>query len=237
VLDAPFKIETPGAFDEFGEPMEFYEPQNYMRNFNGAVSVRTALSNSLNIPAVKAVEFAGGPAAIVEMARRMGIKHEMSQPPSDYGLSIGLGSGDVWPLEMNNAYATIANMGKYVPATPILKITDSEDNVLYELDRRGSLEKAEQVIRPEIAYQLISILTDNEARAMIFTRNNLFGNTQSDLGRPTAAKSGTTNDFRDIWTIASRQMSRSGSGSATRAMTRWPRSMVSRGRGLSGRSS
>jgi membrane peptidoglycan carboxypeptidase len=85
--------------------------------------------------------------------------------------------------------------------TPILKITDSEDNVLYELDRDGSLQNAEQVIRPEIAYQLISILTDNEARSMIFTRNNLFGNTQTQLGRPTAAKSGTTNDFRDIWTI------------------------------------
>jgi membrane peptidoglycan carboxypeptidase len=150
---------------------------------------------------VKAVEFAGGAEAIVEMGRRMGLKHELAQPPADYGLSIGLGSGDVWPLEMTNAYATIANMGKYVPVTPILKITDSEDNVLYELDRENVLANAEQAIRPEIAYQLTSILTDNESRAMIFTRQNLFGQTQSTLGRPTAAKSGTTNDFRDIWTI------------------------------------
>ena len=201
VLDAPLRIETPGATDENGDPMPYYEPQNYLRTFNGAVTVRTALANSLNIPAVKAVEYAGGAEAIVEMARRMGIKHELAQPPADYGLSIGLGSGDVWPLEMNNAYATIANMGKYVPVTPILKITDSEDNVLYELDRDNVLADAEQVIRPEIAYQLASILTDNESRAMIFTRQNLFGQTQTTLGRPTAAKSGTTNDFRDIWTI------------------------------------
>jgi len=201
VLDAPLRIETPGATDENGDPMPYYEPQNYLRTFNGAVTVRTALANSLNIPAVKAVEYAGGAEAIVEMARRMGIKHELAQPPADYGLSIGLGSGDVWPLEMNNAYATIANMGKYVPVTPILKITDSEDNVLYELDRDTVLADAEQVIRPEIAYQLASILTDNESRAMIFTRQNLFGQTQTTLGRPTAAKSGTTNDFRDIWTI------------------------------------
>lgn len=201
VLDAPIRIETPGATDAAtGEPMPFYEPQNYLRTFNGAVTVRTALANSLNIPAVKAVEFAGGAEAIVSMARRMGIKHELSQPPADYGLSIALGSGDVWPLELTNAYATIANMGKYVPATPILKITDSEGNVLYDLEKEKPLEKAEQVIRPEIAYQLISILTDNEARAMIFTRQNLFGQTQTTLGRPTAAKSGTTNDFRDIWT-------------------------------------
>src|ERR671913_574167 len=167
----------------------------------GAVTVRTALANSLNIPAVKAVEFAGGAEAIVAMARRMGIKHELSQPPADYGLSIALGSGDVWPLELTSAYATIANMGKYVPVTPILKITDSEDNVLYELDRDNTLQQAEQAIRAEIAYQLVSILTDNESRAMIFTRQNLFGQTQQTLGRPTAAKSGTTNDFRDIWTL------------------------------------
>ena len=110
-------------------------------NFNGAVTVRTALANSLNIPAVKAVEFAGGAEAIVEMARRMGIKHELSQPPADYGLSIALGSGDVWPLELTNAYATIANLGKYVPVTPILKITDSEDNVLYELEQENTLRQ------------------------------------------------------------------------------------------------
>jgi penicillin-binding protein 1C len=201
VLDAPLRIETPGATDPItGEETPYYEPQNYLRTFNGAVTVRTALANSLNLPAVKAVEFAGGAEAIVEMARRMGIKHALSQPPSDYGLSIGLGSGDVWPLELTNAYATIANMGKYVPVTPILKITDSEGNVLYELDRKNSLANAEQVIAPEIAYQLTSILTDNQARAMIFTTQNLFGQTQQTLGRPTAAKSGTTNDFRDIWT-------------------------------------
>jgi penicillin-binding protein 1C len=202
VLDAPIRIETPGATDPVtGEDVPFYEPQNYLRTFNGAVTVRTALANSLNIPAVKAVEYAGGAEAIVAMARRMGIKHELAQPPADYGLSIALGSGDVWPLELTNAYSTIANMGKYVPVTPILKITDSEDNVLYELDRDNTLNQAEQAIRPGIAYQLISILTDNESRAMIFTRQNLFGQTQQTLGRPTAAKSGTTNDFRDIWTM------------------------------------
>jgi membrane peptidoglycan carboxypeptidase len=202
VLDAPIRIETPGATDPVtGEEMPFYEPQNYLRTFNGAVTVRSALANSLNIPAVKAVEFAGGAEAIVEMARRVGIKHALAQPPADYGLSIALGSGDVWPLELTNAYATIANVGKYVPVTPILKITDSEGNVLYALDRENTLAKAEQAIRPAIAYQLISILTDNESRAMIFTRQNLFGQTQETLGRPTAAKSGTTNDFRDIWTM------------------------------------
>lgn len=202
LLDAPFRMETPGAFDPVTqEPMPWYEPQNYSRTFNGAVSVRQALATSLNIPAVKAAQFIGGPEAVIAIARRMGIKNELAQPPEDYGVSIALGSGDVWPLELTAAYATLANLGKYVPPTPILKITDSEGRVLYELDRANSLDKADQALRPEIAYQVVSILTDNEARAPVFGTNNLFGNTQAALGRPVAAKSGTTNDFRDVWTM------------------------------------
>ena len=201
VLDAPLRLPTPGATDPVtGEPMPYYEPQNYLRTFNGAVTVRTALSNSLNIPAVKAAQFVGGPRPVIEMARRLGIKHELNQPPDDYGLSIALGSGDVWPLELTNAYATIANEGKYVAVNPILKIADSEGHVLYQLDRKTSLQTAPQVLQPGIAYQIISILTDDKSRQMIFGAGNLFGRTQEALGRPTAAKSGTTNDFRDIWT-------------------------------------
>jgi penicillin-binding protein 1C len=202
VLDAPFRIETPGRVDPITqEPAPWYEPQNYTRTFYGALPVREALANSLNIPAIKAVQYAGGPMQIIDMARRMGIKHELSQEPSEYGLSIGLGSGDVWPLELTNAYATLANNGKYVPATPILKIEDNAGNVLFELDRTKTLEQAEQAVRAEYAYQVTSILTDNNARARIFTTNNLFGQTQQELGRPTAAKSGTSNDWRDIWTV------------------------------------
>ncbi|MBA3415254.1 MAG: transglycosylase domain-containing protein [Chloroflexia bacterium] len=202
VLDAPIRMETPGAIDVVtGEPMPFYEPQNYDRTFNGAVTVRRALANSLNIPAVKAAAYIGGARGVVDIARRMGLKHELSQPVDDYGLSIALGSGDIWPLELTNAYATFANNGKYVPVTPILKITDSEGRALYELDRRKTLAEAEQAIRPEIAYQITSILTDSEARRLVFGPGNLFEQTQIELGRPTAAKSGTTNDFRDVWTM------------------------------------
>jgi len=202
ILDAPFREETPGAVDPItNEPMPFYEPQNYTRNFYGAVSMRTALSNSLNIPAIKAVEYAGGPEAIIEIARRMGIKHELNQPPEDYGLSIGLGSGDVWPLELTTAYATLANNGKYVAPNPILKIADSQGRVMSELDRDKALEQAPQVLRAEYAYQITSILTDSGSRRLIFGPGNLFETTQQRLNRPTAAKSGTTNDFRDIWTL------------------------------------
>ena len=75
----------------------------------------------------------------------VGIKHELSQPPADYGLSIALGfrRSEFWPLGGRNAYSTIANMGKYVPVTPNLIITDSEDNILYELDRDNTLNHKE----------------------------------------------------------------------------------------------
>ena len=73
--------------------------------------------------------------------------------------------------------------------------------MLYELDRETSLQNAPQALAPEIAYQVTSILTDNEARSMIFGRGNLFEDTGDRLGRPVAAKSGTTDNWKDIWTM------------------------------------
>ena len=73
--------------------------------------------------------------------------------------------------------------------------------MLYELDRDTSLQNAPQALAPEIAYQITSILTDNEARSMVFGRGNLFEETGDRLGRPVAAKSGTTDNWKDIWTM------------------------------------
>jgi penicillin-binding protein 1C len=201
VLDSAFRRETPGQVDPVtGEPVKYYEPQNYTSNFYGAVTVRTALANSLNIPAVKAAEYVG-PQAVMDVARRMGMKDSFTRDASDYGLSIGLGGAEVQLLELTNAYATLANLGEYVPANPILKITDSQGNVLYDIKRDEDRPQPERAIKAEYAYQITDILTDNEARSMLFGRNNLFGETQDKLNRPTAAKSGTTNDVKDIWTM------------------------------------
>jgi membrane peptidoglycan carboxypeptidase len=177
-----------------------YEPQNYSRTFNGAVTVRTALANSLNIPAVKATEFAGV-TGVMDVANRMGIKDSLSEDPSFYGLSLGLGSCEVELLEHTNAYATLANNGTYVPAHPILKITDSQGNVLFDLDQEQVKKDSEQAVDPGNAFQVTSILTDSEAREMVFGSDNLFTNTAQSLGRPTAAKSGTTENWRDLWTM------------------------------------
>lgn len=194
VMDTTLRVETPGA------PEPYYEPKNYSGLSYGAVTVRTALANSLNIPAVKAIQYAGVEHAY-DLARRMGIKTGMPSTPENYGLSLALGSGEIPLLEHTNVYATFANGGKYVAANPIIKITDPNGQVLYELDRRTSLQNAPQVLRPEYAYQITSILTDAESRAMIFGRGNLFEDTSDRLGRPVAAKSGTTDNWKDIWTM------------------------------------
>lgn len=194
IMDDTLKVETPGA------PQPYYEPKNYTGYSYGAVSVRTALANSLNIPAVKAIQFAGVEHAY-DLARRMGIKTGLPESPENYGLSFALGSGEVSLLEHTNVFATFANLGKYVAANPILKITDSNGQVLYELDRQTSLQTAPQVLDAAYAYQITSILTDDESRGMVFGRGNLFENTGERLGRPVAAKSGTTDNWKDIWTM------------------------------------
>src|SRR5690606_34124694 len=90
--------------------------------------------------------------------------------------------------------------GKYVPYTPLLEVTDSKGNVLYKLDPATALAEAEQVVKAEHAYQVTHILSDNNARTMVFGARNPL--TLPELNnRPVAAKTGTTNDWRDGWTM------------------------------------
>ena len=192
-------LDVPTTWDSPGQP-EPYEPQNYTRQFYGAVTAREALGNSLNIPAVKATEYAGV-SGVMDFTRRMGYDDSLPLDSSFYGLSLGLGAGEVQLLEHTNAFATLANNGGHVPVNPIRKITDSQGNVLFELDEEQIGEQREQALPSGNAYQVTSILTDTEARERIFTNDNLFTNTQEELGRPVAAKSGTTENWRDLWTM------------------------------------
>jgi penicillin-binding protein 1C len=191
VLDMPFRRDTAAG------P---YEPVNFTGNFYGAITVRTALSNSLNIPALKAAENVGPP-AIIEMGERMGMTHSFDQDPSFYGLSIALGGAEVQMVDLVNAYGTLANSGKYVPITPVRKVTDGQGNVLFEVNRDTALQEAKQVLAPEYAYQLTDILSDDQSRRMLFGEGNIYEQTQRELGRQTAVKTGTTNDIRDQWTM------------------------------------
>ena len=193
IMDVPTKWENPGA-------AAAYEPKNYTELFYGAVPVRIALANSLNIPAVKAAEFAGVQ-EVMDTSKRMGLVDSIPADANTYGISIGLGTAEVELLEHTNAYATLANNGKNVPPHPIVQIKDSQGNVLYDLNAEQIAKDSTQAINPGTAYQVTSILTDNKARELIFTQENRFGQTQKALGRPTAAKSGTTENWRDLWTM------------------------------------
>lgn len=192
--------DVPSEFPPSGDPNDPrppYKPVNYDGKFHGAVTVRSALANSYNIPAVKTLQFVGiydDPATpqkdgMIAMAERLGIT-SLTRP--DYGLSLTLGGGDVSLLEMTAAYAVFANGGKRVPPAAILRITDHEGRILYEYQP----PEGEQVLRAEHAFLISSILSDNEARAPMFGYNSVL-----NLPFPAAAKTGTTNDFRDNWTL------------------------------------
>jgi membrane peptidoglycan carboxypeptidase len=191
--------DVPSEFPPSGDPndpREPYRPVNYDGKFHGPVTVRVALANSFNVPAVKTLNFVGiyddpetpQKDGMIGMAERLGIT---SFTREDYGLSLTLGGGDVSLLDLTSAYSVFANSGVRVPPVAILKITDFQGNVIDEYQPVG-----EQVIRPEHAYLISSILSDNSARSWMFGTNSLL-----NLSFTVAAKTGTTNDFRDNWTL------------------------------------
>jgi 1A family penicillin-binding protein len=165
-----------------------YRPRNYDGKFRGPVLLRYALANSLNIPAVKTLEFVGVP-ALKEMARRLGIT---TLTRDDYGLALTLGGGEVSLLELTGAYQALANGGLRVPPVAFLRITDGLGRLIEEYRPPAG----DPVLRPEHAYLITHILADNAARTPLFGANSPLR-----LSRPAAAKTGTTNDFRDSWTV------------------------------------
>ena len=187
--------DVPTQFPDGANPP--YEPRNYDGRFHGGLTVRLALANSFNIPAVKALEFVGiyddpntpEKEGMIGMAEKLGIT---SLTRNDYGLSLTLGGGDVSLIDMTAAYSVFANGGEKMPPVAILKITNFAGDIIYEFKP----ETGEQVIRPEHAYLISSILSDNEARSYTFGRNSAL-----NLSFPVAAKTGTTNDIRDNWTM------------------------------------
>jgi penicillin-binding protein 1C len=165
-----------------------YVPVNYDGQDHGWVSVRTALASSYNIAAVKALEHVGLP-ALRDVASRLGIS-TLTRP--DYGLSLTLGGGEVTLLELTGAYAAMANEGLRVPAVAIRQVKTSDGQLLAE--HRPSA--GERAVQPGYAYLITSILSDNEARTPAFGAQSALR-----LSRPAAAKTGTTNDFRDNWAV------------------------------------
>ncbi|MBP8293674.1 MAG: transglycosylase domain-containing protein, partial [Caldilineaceae bacterium] len=167
-----------------------YVPQNYDEQFRGPVSVRMALANSLNVPTIKLFD-ALDPELFLATANRLGIPFT-AEGLKQAGLSAGLGALEVSPLELTGAYHTLANSGRFVEPTPVLSVTDG-------MGRPVTLPVAQveqQAISPDTAFMVTDILSDNAARASIFGESS-----RLRLSRPAAAKTGTTTDFRDNWTV------------------------------------
>ncbi len=180
------------------DPSKDYTPRNYDDKFHGPVTVRSALANSYNIPALKTLDYVGiyddeltpQEEGLVAFAERMGLT---TFDRDDYGISLTLGGGDVKLLELTNAYATFANQGVYVPPVAITKITNSSGEIVYEY----SPPEGKRVIRSEHAFLITSILSDNTARTPAFGPNSALV-----LPFPAAVKTGTTDTpIRDNWTI------------------------------------
>lgn len=186
--------DVPMAYDTGVGAGFDYEPVNYDERFHGPVRLRDALANSYNIPAVTLLREVSVP-GLLEMGARLGIE-SLGQDASLYGLSLTLGGGELTPLELTSAFAAFANGGRRVNPYLIARVVDSEGNVLYDATQDPNAGLGEQVLDPRVAFLISNILSDNAARTPMMGANSALL-----LDFPAAAKTGTTNDFRDNWTI------------------------------------
>lgn len=183
LYDAPINFGPDGSGND-------YQPNNYDGQFHGLLSMRQSLSNSLNIPAVETLYLAGVQDTI-DLAHKMGIT--TLQDRNRYGLSLVLGGGEVKLTDMASAFGVFAADGVRHPAKLILKIVDSDGVVT----RPGDRGNGERVLDAQVARKVSSILSDNDARSLIFgSRTPL-----AFPGHTVAAKTGTTQEFRDAWTL------------------------------------
>lgn len=191
VYATAFKKEYNPAFTLWDVTTDFgnYTPKNYDGTTHGPVSMRKALAGSLNIPAVKTLYLAGMD-NVLDQAHQMGITTLNDR--DRYGLSLVLGGGEIKLLDLTTAYGVFANTGTLAPTTPILKIENTAGKVLDEYK-----EDKKNVLDPQIAYEISSILSDNNARSFVFGSNSALN--FSD--RQVAAKTGTTSEYRDAWTV------------------------------------
>ena len=209
-----------------GEP---YVPNNYDRRYHGPVTVRTALANSYNIPAVHTLD-AIGVDALIEQAARLGVPWDQEarnwkleagnasrkletgssemegnpllgssnqQPASRYGLSLTLGGGEVRLLDLTAAYAAFTNGGARVEPFAISRVETLVGDALWDASRRSTLDAPRSTaLDPRVAFLITDILSDENARVPAFGQSNVL-----EIGRPAAAKTGTTTDWRDNWTL------------------------------------
>jgi len=178
--------DSPVTYISYDTP---YSPANYDGKYHGRVTLRNALASSYNIPAVKTLNQIGIP-EMINVAKKMGINSWSK--PEDYGLSITLGAAEVTMMEMATVYGTFANDGTRIDLNPILKITDSNGNILEQKTKDEGVE----VLEKGVSFILSDILADNQARSSAFGPNS----TLVVPGHTVSVKTGTTDNKKDNWT-------------------------------------
>jgi membrane peptidoglycan carboxypeptidase len=188
ILDAPLVFPTWGGVSGF-QP---YIPLNYDLKYHGVLPLKMAMGNSMNIPAIK-TELRVGIPNVLDTARRMGVTH-LTMPDDNYSLSLTLGGYEVTPIDMATGAATLADMGtRHMPA-PIVSIKDASGRDVFNYDPS---KNTFQAVSPEVAYIIAAIMSDDKNRCLEF-------GCHGDLtlpGRQVAAKTGTTQLFKDNWTL------------------------------------
>jgi membrane carboxypeptidase/penicillin-binding protein PbpC len=193
---------------DFGTPYDgvAYVPQNDDGRFHGPMRLRRAFANSYNVPAVEVMSWVGVN-NVIRTAHNLGIT---SLDGSNYGLSLTLGGGEVRLIDMVYAFSVLDNRGLMVgqplpdekqrpgyrslDPVAILRVEDGDGDLLYEYDR----PQQQEIVTPQLAFLMNDMMSDRTARCPAFGCPNPL---ELPDNRPTAAKTGTTNDFRDAWTV------------------------------------
>src|SRR3989344_3653674 len=183
-------FDLPTQFNTSDDPRYNYSPANFEGTFRGPITLKQALSQSINVAAVKVLYLTGVSQAL-DTAQKLGIT--TLTDPSRYGLSLVLGGGEVRPIELVHAYSAFARDGVQHMQSNILRVEDAQGNTLETFK-----DEAEQVIDAQYARMINTILSDIELRSGL-----LSGSLPLTIfeGYQVALKTGTTNDYRDAWTI------------------------------------
>ncbi|MBI4157746.1 penicillin-binding protein [Candidatus Woesebacteria bacterium] len=185
--------DVPTCFSVAGQPL--YCPVNYDGTFHGLTQPRFTLGSSYNIPAVRVLAL-NGVDNFVDFAKSMGLT--TLTDPSNYGLSLTLGGGEVRPYDMAEAFGVFANEGIKQSLVAITKVEDWKGHVLEEVNLAEVELSGERVLTPDVTFLVSHILLDNNARSAAFGETSFL----NVAGHPeVSVKTGTTNDRRDNWTV------------------------------------
>lgn len=189
LFDVRTQFSTTCSASNFTSEDECYSPVNYDSKFRGPISLRNALAQSINIPAVKTLYLAGL-ADTLRLAKAMGIS--TLGEPGRYGLTLVLGGGEVTLLDITSAYGVFATDGIRHDPLSVLKIEDTSGNTIED----NSKPQGIRVLPVDVAQKINDILSDSVAREPLGVNSAL-----AFPGRDVAVKTGTTDDYRDAWTV------------------------------------